>query len=171
MADLTMLDVELAEVLGLAQAAQVATRRVATLARKEEETELLQLMSRMAEEAAQVEQRCDAVAGTREGMKTAIVKRARRTEAEVTTFMKTYLAYAKALDGLEFLSMTEAGEMAHWKILAKLNETADDRFVASVVTFALPLLRRTSMLSASTRCAWPRPRASPSRSRNGKRIR
>jgi hypothetical protein len=34
MAGLTLLDVELAEVLGLAQAAQVATKKVATLARR-----------------------------------------------------------------------------------------------------------------------------------------
>ena len=44
MAELTTLDEKLAEVLGLAQAAQVATKKVATLARKEKETELLELM-------------------------------------------------------------------------------------------------------------------------------
>ncbi|MFZ1993074.1 MAG: hypothetical protein WAU75_03115 [Solirubrobacteraceae bacterium] len=139
MADLTLLDVELAEVLGLAQAAQVAIKKVATLARQEQATELLELMNRMGDEAARVEQRCDVVAGTRDGVKTAIARKARKTKAEVTEFMKTYLADAEALDGLEFLSMTEAGEMAHWKILAKLNETANDRHIASVVRFALPL--------------------------------
>jgi hypothetical protein len=41
MAELTILDEKLAEVLGLAQAAQTATKKVATLARKEKETELL----------------------------------------------------------------------------------------------------------------------------------
>lgn len=90
-------------------------------------------------EAAQVQQRCDDAAGTREGMKTAIAKKARETKGEVTGFMKTYLEDAEALDGLEFLSMAEAGEMAHWEILAKLDETANDRDVASVVKFALPL--------------------------------
>ena len=35
--------------------------------------------------------------------------------------------------------MAEAGEMAHWEILAMLNETANDQHVASVVKFALPL--------------------------------
>jgi hypothetical protein len=53
--------------------------------------------------------------------------------------MKTYLEDAEALDGLEFLSMAEAGEMAHWEILAKLNETANDGDVAGVVKFALPV--------------------------------
>ena len=72
-------------------------------------------------------------------MKTAIAKKARETKAEVTGFMKTYLEDAEARDGLEFLSMAEAGEMAHWEILATLNETANDRSVASVVKFAVPL--------------------------------
>ena len=139
MPDLTTLDEKLAEVLGLAQAAQVATKKVATLARKEQETELLELLGRMGDDAAQVEQRCDDAAGTREGMKTAIATKARETKAELTEFMKTYLEDAETLDGLEFLSMTEAGEMAHWEILATLNETANDRSVASIVKFALPL--------------------------------
>src|ERR1700749_2556436 len=139
MADLTTLDEKLAEVLGLAQASQVATKKVATLARKEDETELVELMRRMSDEAAQVEQRCDVAAGTREGVKTAIAKKARETKAELTEFMKTYLEDAETLDGLEFLSMAEAGEMAHWEILATLNETANDPSVASIVKFALPL--------------------------------
>jgi hypothetical protein len=139
MANLTLLDLELAEVLGLAQAAQVATTKVAALARREKETELLELMSRMGDEAAQVEQRCDVAARTRDGMKTAIANKARETKAEVTEFMKTYLEEAEVRDGLEFLSMSAAGELAHWKILAKLNETTNDRAVASVVKFALPL--------------------------------
>ena len=44
MAELTHLDEKLAEVLGLAQAAQVATKKVGTLARQEDETELLELL-------------------------------------------------------------------------------------------------------------------------------
>jgi hypothetical protein len=139
MAELTTLDEKLAEVLGLAQAAQVATKRVATLARKEKESELLELMNRMGDEAAQVQQRCDVAASTRDGMRTAITKKARETKAEVTEFMKTYLEDAEALDGLEFLSMAEAGEMAHWEILATLNKTANDQHIAAVVKFALPL--------------------------------
>jgi hypothetical protein len=35
--------------------------------------------------------------------------------------------------------MAEAGELAHWEILAKLNETANDRAVTDVVEFAFPL--------------------------------
>ena len=139
MAELTHLDEKLGEVLGLAQAAQAATKKVATLARKEKDTDLAELMTRMGDEAAQVEQRCDDAADTREGMKSAIAKKARETKAEVNGFMKTYLEDAEALDGLEFLSMAEAGELAHWEILAKLNETANDQDIAAVVKFALPL--------------------------------
>jgi predicted Rossmann-fold nucleotide-binding protein len=141
MAELTHLDEKLAEVLGLAQAAQIATKKVATLARKEKQTELIELMQQMGDQAAKIEQRCDVVAGGRDGLRTAIANKARETKTEVNGFMKTYLEDAEALDGLEFLSMAEAGEMAHWEILATLNETANDRDVASLVKFAVPLQR------------------------------
>jgi phosphate starvation-inducible protein PhoH len=139
MAELTHLDEKLAEVLGLAQAAQAATKKVTTLARKEKDTELVQLLQQMGDEAAKVEQRCDVAASSRDGLRTAIAEKARETKAEVNEFMKTYLEDAEALDGLEFLSMAEAGELAHWEILGKLNETADDTEIARVVKFALPL--------------------------------
>ena len=139
MAELTHLDEKLAEVLGLAQAAQAATKKVTTLARKEKDTELVQLLQQMGDEAAKVEQRCDVAASSRDGLRTAIAEKARETKAEVNEFMKTYLEDAEALDGLEFLSMAEAGELAHWEILGKLNETADDAEIARVVKFALPL--------------------------------
>jgi uncharacterized protein YjgD (DUF1641 family) len=139
MAELTVLDEKLAEVFGLAQAAQTATKKVASLARREKETELLALMEQMGDQAAQIEQRCDAAVGTRDGMKTAITKKARETKAEVTGFMKTYLEDADALDGLEFLSMAEAGEMAHWEILTTLNVKAEDPDVAAVIRFAVPI--------------------------------
>ena len=139
MAELTHLDEKLAEVLGLAQAAQTATKKVATLARQEKDTELLELLQRMGDEAAKVEQRCDAATSSRDGVRTAIAKKARETKAEVNGFMKTYLEDAEALDGLEFLSMAEAGELAHWEILGKLNETANDAEIDKIVEFALPL--------------------------------
>jgi predicted Rossmann-fold nucleotide-binding protein len=139
MPELTHLDEKLAEVLCLAQAAQVATKKVATLARKEKESELLELMQQMSDQAGKIAERCDAVAGSRDGMRTAIAKKARETKAEVTGFMKTYLEDAEALDGLEFLGMAEAGEMIHWEILATLNETAKERNVAGLVKFAVPL--------------------------------
>jgi hypothetical protein len=35
--------------------------------------------------------------------------------------------------------MAEAGELAHWEVLATLNKTANDKDIAAVVKFALPL--------------------------------
>ena len=142
MAELTHLDEKLAEVLGLAQAAQLATKRVATLARHEDDGELVDLMEKMGREAAELESHADDVAGSRDGLKTAISDKARETKSEVTDFMRTYLEDAEALDGLEFLSMAEAGEIAHWEILAKLNETANDSVIAELVTFAVPIQKR-----------------------------
>ena len=55
MGELTHLDEKLAEVLGLAQAAQTATKKVATLARKEKQTELVELMQQMSDQAAKIE--------------------------------------------------------------------------------------------------------------------
>jgi hypothetical protein len=141
MAELTHLDEKLAEVLGLAQAAQTATKKVATLARNEQETELIDLLTQMGDQAAKVEDRCQTAAGTRDGLKTAITDKARETKTEVTSFMRTYLKDAEALDGLEFLSMAEAGELAHWEILATLNDTANDSDISALVTFAMPVQR------------------------------
>ncbi len=139
MAELTVLDEKLAEVLGLAQAAQAATKKVGTLARRQKDPALLELLERMGADAAKIEQRCDVTSSSRDGMRTAIAKKARETKAEVNEFMKTYLEDADALDGLEFLSMAEAGELAHWEILAKLNETANDTEITNLVKVALPL--------------------------------
>jgi uncharacterized protein YjgD (DUF1641 family) len=139
MAQLTVLDEKLAEVLGLAQAAQQATKKVATLARKENERALVEMMVEMGHDARTVEDRCQQVADARAGARSAIKKEARETKTELLEFMKSYLRDAEALDGLEFLSMAEAGELAHWKILEKLNEKADDAQIAEAVKVALPL--------------------------------
>jgi hypothetical protein len=79
------------------------------------------------------------IASSREGLEPGIAKKARETRAEVNGFMKTYLEDAEALDGVEFLSMADAGDLAHWEILAKLNENAHDAEIDKIVKFALPL--------------------------------
>ena len=142
MAEMTVLDEKLAEVLGLAQAAQAATKKVTTLARREKDAELVKTLERMGREAADVEQRAKKVADGRNGVKTAVNKKARETKAELTDFMKTYLEDAEALDGLEFLSMAEAGEMAHVEILGTLADSAGDAQVRKLVEFAAPLQRK-----------------------------
>ncbi len=139
MAELTHLDEKLAEVIGLAQAAQVAAKRVTTLARHEDVDELVAMLEKLTEDSATVEQECVLVADNREGKKTAIVEKARDTKTDLETFMKTYLEDAEALDGLEFLSMAEAGELAHWEILATLNKKANDTDIARLVERYVPL--------------------------------
>lgn len=141
MAELTHLDEKLAEVIGLAQAAQAASKRVTTLARHEEEDQLVTMLETLTEESSRLEQDCQKVADTRDGKKTAIADKARDTKADLETFMQTYLEDAEALDGLEFLSMAEAGELAHWEILATLNEKANDPDVARVVDAYVGLQR------------------------------
>jgi hypothetical protein len=141
MAELTHLDEKLAEVIGLAQAAQVAAKRVTTLARHEDLDELVSMLETLSSESAELERSCQSVADTREGKKTAIEDKARDTKTDLETFMRTYLEDAEALDGLEFLSMAEAGELAHWEILATLNQTADDQPVAELVDEYVPQQR------------------------------
>jgi hypothetical protein len=140
MAELTKLESKLAEVLGLAQAAQGATDKVAGLV---EEDTIVQTLRRMHEEAAETEQRCTDVAGELDGKKTAILEKARETKGEATEMMSTYLGDdAEGLDGLEFLVMAEAGEVGHWEILGKLNERGRVRGVGELVSWALPIQER-----------------------------
>ena len=57
--------------------------------------------------------------------------------------MSTYLGDdAEALDGFEFLTMAEAGEVGHWAILGKLNERAGETKIAELVDWALPIQER-----------------------------
>jgi ferritin-like metal-binding protein YciE len=155
MAELTVIDEKLAEVLGLAQVAQQATKKVSALAKKESDTKLVDLMKRVGEESREIQDRCQAVADTRDGQKTNITKKARETKAEVAEFMATYLEDAEALDGLEFMSMAEAGELAHWRILATLNERAGDNAIQRLVDFAVPLEEKhvSAVQTASLRLA------------------
>ena len=73
MAELTNLETKLGEVMGLAMAAQAATKKVLTLSSDEGDSVKSQL-ERMHEEAAETEQRCEAPAGTFDGKKTAILE-------------------------------------------------------------------------------------------------
>jgi CRISPR/Cas system CMR-associated protein Cmr1 (group 7 of RAMP superfamily) len=141
MAEFTQLDEKLAEVIGLAQAAQQSTKKVAQLAKKEKDNDLVSLMQRMTEEAITTEKSAREIADGRSGLKTQIRNKARETKSDVVDFMRGYLEGADSLDGLEFLSMTEAGELAHWEILAALNEKAGDKQIRKVVDKCLPLQR------------------------------
>ena len=142
MAELTNLESKLAEVLGLAMAAQGATRHVAGLL-GDENTELRATLERMHDEAAETEERCTDVAGSFDGKKTAILDAARETRDEGKQMMETYLGGEDdPLDGFEFLTMAEAGEVGHWSIVEKLNERGNNEQVGQLVQWALPIQRR-----------------------------
>lgn len=140
MAELTTIEEKLAEVLGLAQAAQGATEKVEGLLSDEELASTLQTMR---EEAEETERRCTELADQRDGKKTAILDKARETKAEATEMMRTYLGEdADGLDGFEFLTMAEAGEVGHWAVLGKLNERAAEPELAELVEWARPIQER-----------------------------
>jgi hypothetical protein len=137
MAELTVLEEKLAEVIGLAMAAQGATEKVESLTEDEE------LSQRMREEARETEERGTRFAEDLDGKKTAVLDKARETKAEATEMMSTYLGDdADDLDGFEFLTMAEAGEVGHWSVLAKLNEQAGDERLRELVEWALPIQER-----------------------------
>lgn len=140
MAELTTLEEKLAEVLGLAQAAQGATEKVEGLV---EDDEIVARLTQMREEAEETERRCADVADSRDGKKTAILEKARETKSEATDMMSTYLGGGSdGLDGFEFLTMAEAGEVGHWAVLGKLNESAGEDEITSLVEWALPIQER-----------------------------
>ena len=128
MAELTKLEAKLGEVTGLAMAAQAATKKVMGLAKDEGTPDLVAALKRMHQEAVETEKRCSALAGTFDGKKTAIIEEARNTKAKGAEMMSTYLDKdADALDGFEFLTMAEAGEVGHWSVLKTLNKTPATR--------------------------------------------
>jgi hypothetical protein len=140
MAELTTLEEKLAEVTGLAKAAQEATQKVEGLV---EDEDLAGQLQKMREEAEETERRCTEVAEHRDGKKTAILEKAQETKNEAAEMMSTYLGSdADDLDGFEFLTMAEAGEVGHWEILGKLNEKAGEAELEELVEWALPIQER-----------------------------
>jgi hypothetical protein len=140
MAELTTLEEKLAEVIGLAKAAQAATQEVEGLV---DDEELQGQLQRMREEAEETERRCTELADQRDGKKTAILEKAQETKNEAAEMMSTYLSSdADDLDGFEFLTMAEAGEVGHWEILGKLNEKAGEAEIRELVEWALPIQER-----------------------------
>jgi hypothetical protein len=140
MAELNTLEEKLAEVLGLAQAAQGATTEVEGLV---DDEEIAAKLKTMREEAEETERRCTHLVDQRDGKKTAVLDKARETKTEAEDMMKTYLGdNPEALDGFEFLTMAEAGEVGHWEVLGKLNEEAGEEEIRELVSWALPIQER-----------------------------
>jgi hypothetical protein len=141
MAELTNLESKLGEVIGLAMAAQGATDKVSKLDDLDDDLE--QELDRMRTEAKEAEERATEVAGSFEGKKTAILDEAREVKQKATEMMQDYLDRASdALDGFEFLTMAEAGEVGHWEILKTLNERARNSGVEELVEWGIPIQQR-----------------------------
>ena len=71
------------------------------------------------------------------------MKKARETRTKAQAMMKNYLERGSdALDGFEFLSMAEAGEVGHWAVLGEMNKKAGNREIRSLVSWQLPIQRR-----------------------------
>ena len=140
MAEINVLEEKLAEVIGLAQASRTATEKVESLS---DDEEIRARLRQMREEAEETERRGTELAGGREGKKTAILEKARETRQEGEQMMRAYLVEGSdELDGFEFLTMAEAGEVGHWAVLRKLNEKAGEREIAELVEWALPIQER-----------------------------
>jgi hypothetical protein len=144
MAELTALESKIGEVLGLAMAAQDATQKVSKLIQEEGDHEdLSQTLQRMAQEAKETEERTTEVASALEGKKTAILEKARETKQEATEMMSTYLGDdADALDGFEFLTMAEAGEVGHWQVVGTMNQRARLSGLQELVEWVTPIQQR-----------------------------
>jgi hypothetical protein len=139
MAELTPLDEKLGEVLGLAQAAQDATKHVAGM---EDADEFRDELERMRTEAAETEERTDGLVDGIDGKKTAIREKARETKSEAVGMMRTYLKdEEEALDGFEFLSMAEAGELCHWEIVQTMADTLSVDDVSRLAAWAVGVQR------------------------------
>jgi len=144
MAELTALESKIGEVLGLAMAAQDATEKVDKLVQEEgNHGDLREALQRMAKEAQETEERTTDLASELEGKKTAILEKARETKQEATQMMKTYLGSdADALDGFEFLTMAEAGEVGHWQIVGTMNQKANVPGLQQLVEWVTPIQQR-----------------------------
>jgi hypothetical protein len=144
MAELTALESKLGEVLGLAMAAQDATAKVGKLVEEEgERDDLRAALQRMAKEAKETEERTTELVSELEGKKTAILEKARETKQEAVEMMRTYLGDdADALDGFEFLTMAEAGEVGHWQVVGTMNERAQLPGLQELVRWAEPIQQR-----------------------------
>src|SRR4051794_14350881 len=123
-------------------AAQDAARAVRGMLGTEHEP-LAKRLQQQRDEARETQERCTALAASFNGKKTAILQAARETKQEATEMREAYLGGEDdPLDGFEFLTMAEAGEVGHWSIVAKLNETAGHQELRTLTDWALPIQQR-----------------------------
>jgi hypothetical protein len=138
MAELTNVESKIGEVTGLAMASQVVTDKIRKLAEQDGADDFVAKLERMHGDAVETEKRCTELASTFEGKKTAILEEARETKAKGAEMMKIYLDESSdALDGAEFLTMVEAGEVGHWAVLREMSEGKPA--VQELVAWAIPI--------------------------------
>jgi hypothetical protein len=155
MATLTKLESKIAEVLGLAMASQEAVDTVSDLL-DDDGHPLTATLAQMRTEARETQKRCTEVAGTFDRKKTAILAAAKETKGEAVEMMETYLeGEDEALDGFEFLTMAEAGEVGHWLVVTAMAKTAGNAQVAALADWALAIQQRhfQDVLDASVQLA------------------
>jgi hypothetical protein len=88
-------------------------------------------LDRMSNEAEQTERRTDSLIDSLGVLRPRSAARETKTEAE--GMMKTYLeGEEEALDGSEFLTMAEAGELGHWEIVQTMSRTLATKRSASL---------------------------------------
>jgi hypothetical protein len=140
MAELTPLDEKLGEVLGLARAAQDVTEKVEKM---EGADAFAGKLKQMREEAEETERRTLALVDDIDGKKTAIKEKASETKSEAAEMASTYLeGEEEALDGFEFLTMAEAGELGHWEIVQRMASVTGEAEVGQLADWAVGVQRR-----------------------------
>lgn len=155
MATLTKLESKIAEVLGLAMAGQEAVDTVSDML-DDDRHPLTATLKQMRDEARETQKRCTEVAGTFDRKKTAILAAAKETRAEAVEMMETYLeGEDEALDGFEFLTMAEAGEVGHWLVVIAMAKTAGNAQVGALADWAITIQQRhfQDVLDASVQLA------------------
>ncbi len=140
MAELTNLETKLGEVIGLAMAAQVSIDRISKL---EPPKDLAMQMKQMRSEAAAAEKSGTQLAGSFDGKKSKIMAEARTVKKKGGEMLRTYLDRdSDILDGMEFMTMTEAGEVGHWAVLEQMNKAAKHAGIRELVKVQLPIQKR-----------------------------
>ncbi len=140
MAELTNLETKLGEVIGLAMAAQATVDRVEKL---NKDRSIAKQLKTMRSEAALAEKQATELAGSFDGKKRLILGEARTVKKKGGEMLKAYLERnSDALDGFEFITMAEAGEVGHWQVLDQMGKDAKHAGVRGLVKTHLPIQKR-----------------------------
>ena len=166
MAELTPLDEKLGEVLGLRRRPRSSPRRSSrSRAPRTSGTTWSGCTSRRPRPSA-----APATSSMPRGPQDRDPEKARDTKSEGADMMKIYLGgEEEALDGFEFLSMAEAGELCHWEIVARMSKLTHEADVQRLAEWAVGVQREHVERSAAPRSRWPPRRSAPARAPGGER--